>query len=423
MNILLLGSGGREHAFAWKMKQSPLCNKIFIAPGNAGTEQEGTNLDIAVDDFEGIKAAVLEYDIEMIVVGPELPLVNGIYDYFQEDEDLKEVVVIGPSKKGAQLEGSKSYAKGFMDEFNIPTAGYAEFTAETVEEGVAYIATQQTPIVLKADGLAAGKGVLIINDITEAQAALREMLAGQFGEASAKVVIEEFLDGIEFSVFVVTDGKDYKLMPVAKDYKRIGEGDQGLNTGGMGAVSPPPFVDDEMMRKVEQRIISPTIAGLQSRDITYQGFVFIGVISVKGEPYVIEYNCRMGDPETEVVLPRFRCDFVELMLAANKGTLDTVKTEINDRFTATVFLVSGGYPEAYEKEKAITNLEQVHGSLVFHGGTKRDGHQIVTSGGRVIAITSFGFSMQQALDKCYQNADVIQFQHKNYRRDIGFDLK
>ncbi|MGK0391222.1 MAG: phosphoribosylamine--glycine ligase, partial [Maribacter sp.] len=284
MNILLLGSGGREHAFAWKMKQSPLCEKIFIAPGNAGTEQEGTNLDIAVDDFEGIKSAVLEYNIEMVVVGPELPLVNGIYDYFQEDEELKEVVVIGPSRKGAQLEGSKSYAKGFMDEFNIPTAGYAEFTAETVEEGVAYIATQETPIVLKADGLAAGKGVLIINDIAEAQAALREMLAGQFGEASAKVVIEEFLDGIEFSVFVLTDGKDYKIMPIAKDYKRIGEGDTGLNTGGMGAVSPPPFVDDEMMRKVEQRIIVPTIEGIQSRDITYQGFVFIGVISVKGEP-------------------------------------------------------------------------------------------------------------------------------------------
>lgn len=396
---------------------------MFIAPGNAGTEQEGTNLDIAVDDFEEIKSAVLEHHINMVVVGPELPLVKGIYDYFQEDEELKDVAVIGPSQKGAQLEGSKAYAKEFMSEFNIPTAAYKEFTAETVEEGVAYIATQQTPIVLKADGLAAGKGVLIIDNVEEAQAALREMLDGQFGDASAKVVIEEFLDGIEFSVFVLTDGKDYKIMPVAKDYKRIGEGDTGLNTGGMGAVSPPPFVDGEMMRKVKQRIIEPTIAGIQSREITYKGFVFIGLISVNGEPYVIEYNCRMGDPETEVVLPRFRCDFVELMLSTHKGTLNNVKTEINDRFTTTVFLVSGGYPGAYEKEKAINNLEQVHGSLIFHAGTKRDGHQILTNGGRVIAITSFGFSMQQALDKCYQNADVIQFQHKNYRRDIGFDLK
>lgn len=423
MNILLLGSGGREHAFAWKMKQSPLCDKMFIAPGNAGTAQEGTNLNVAVDDFEGIKEAVLEYNINMVVVGPELPLVKGIYDYFQEDEQLKDVVVIGPSQKGAQLEGSKAYAKKFMAEFNVPTAGYAEFTAETVEEGVAYIATQQTPIVLKADGLAAGKGVLIIDDIAEAQAALREMLAGQFGEASAKVVIEEFLDGIEFSVFVITDGIDYKLMPVAKDYKRIGEGDTGLNTGGMGAVSPPPFVDTELMRKVRQRVIEPTIAGIQSRNITYKGFIFMGLIAVNGEPYVIEYNCRMGDPETEVVLPRFRCDFVELMLAASKGTLGSVKTEINDRFTTTVFLVSGGYPGAYEKGKAITQLEQVHGSLIFHAGTKKDGHQILTNGGRVIAITSFGFSMQQALDKSYRNADVIQFHNKNYRRDIGFDLK
>jgi len=423
MNILLLGSGGREHAFAWKIKQSSLCGDLFIAPGNAGTRLEGTNLDIAVDDFEGIKEAVLNYSIEMIVVGPEVPLVKGIYDYFQEDEETKHVVVVGPSKDGAQLEGSKAYAKAFMTEFGIPTAAYQEFTAETVEEGVAYIATQEAPIVLKADGLAAGKGVLIINNIEEAQAALREMLGGQFGDASAKVVIEQFLTGIEFSVFFITDGEDYKVLPVAKDYKRIGEGDVGLNTGGMGAVSPAPFVDAEMMKKVEERIIKPTIAGLKSRGLTYKGFVFPGLISVNGEPYVIEYNCRMGDPETEVVLPRFRCDLVELMLASSKGTLTQVKTEINERFTTTVFLVSGGYPSSYEKGKIISGLEQVHGSLIFHAGTKVDGNQVVTNGGRVIAITSFGFSMQQALDKCYNNADVIDFQYKNYRRDIGMDLK
>ncbi len=423
MNILLLGNGGREHTFAWKIKQSPLCGKLFIAPGNAGTQLEGTNLDIAVDDFDGIRKAVLEHNIKLVVVGPELPLVKGIYDYFEKDEALANVTVFGPSKEAARLEGSKAYAKEFMEEFGIPTAAYAEFTPETVEEGVAYIAAQPTPIVLKADGLAAGKGVLIIDDISEAQAALREMLDGKFGEASSKVVIEAFLDGIEFSVFAITDGRDYKILPVAKDYKRIGEGDTGLNTGGMGAVSPPSFVDGVLMHKVEEKIIKPTIEGLQSRNLTYHGVVFFGLIKVNDEPYVIEYNCRMGDPETEVVFPRFRCDLVELMLATKQGRLKEVETVISDRFATTVFLVSGGYPGSYEKGKLISGLEQVHGSLIFHAGTKLDGNDVVTNGGRVIAITSYGNTMEQALEKSYENASLIDFQFKNYRRDIGFDLK
>ncbi len=423
MNILLLGSGGREHAFAWKMTQSPRCDQLYIAPGNAGTETEGTNLPIQVNDFDGIKNAVLDLNIEMVVVGPEVPLVEGIFDFFQSDEDLKKVMVIGPSKAAAALEGSKAFAKSFMKEFNIPTASYEEFTQENLSGGLQYISEHKAPYVLKADGLAAGKGVLILDDQNEAQKELENMLGGKFGAASSKVVIEEFLSGIEFSVFVVTDGKNYKILPVAKDYKRIGEGDTGLNTGGMGAVSPLPFVDEILMKKVEERIVQPTIQGLQKRELNYIGFIFLGLINVDGEPFVIEYNCRMGDPETEVVLPRIKSDIVEMMKASYEGTLDRYELQIDDRTATTVVLVSGGYPEAYEKGKWISGLEQTHGSLVFHAGTKNDAGAIVTNGGRVFAITSYGNDMNEALEKSYQNAEAIQFERKNYRRDIGFDLK
>ena len=422
MNILILGSGGREHAFAWKIKQSDQCDKLFIAPGNAGTGELGINLPIDPTDFEAVKKAVLEYDVKLVVVGPEVPLVLGIYDYFQADEALKNVGIVAPSKEGSKLEGSKAYGKIFMFENDIPTAGYREFTAETVEEGVNYIATQTPPIVLKADGLAAGKGVLILNDIVEAQTEFREMLGGKFGEASTKVVIEEFLDGIEFSVFVLTDGKSYKILPVAKDYKRIGEGDVGLNTGGMGAVSPPPFVDAEMMQKVEERIVKPTISGLQNRGISYHGFLFLGLIRVNNEPYVIEYNCRMGDPETEVVLPRLKSDLVDLLYAAAKDELGTQTVEIDERAATTIMLVSGGYPESYAKGKIMTGFEKVTDSILFHAGTTQADGAIVTSGGRVLAITSYGKTFQEALAISNKNADLIDFEGKNYRKDIGFDL-
>ena len=422
MNILLLGSGGREHAFAWKMTQSELCSQLFIAPGNAGTEELGINLDIDPTDFEAVKNAVLENEVEMVVVGPEAPLVLGIYDYFQADADLSEVAIIAPSAEGSKLEGSKAYGKVFMFENDIPTAGYQEFTAATVEEGVAYIATQTPPIVLKADGLAAGKGVLILNDIAEAQTELRAMLDGKFGEASTKVVIEEFLDGIEFSVFVLTDGKSYKILPVAKDYKRVGEGDLGLNTGGMGAVSPPPFVDAEMMQKVEERIVKPTILGLQNRGISYHGFVFLGLIRVNNEPYVIEYNCRMGDPETEVVLPRLKSDLVELLYATAYDDLENQTIVIDERAATTIMLVSGGYPESYAKGKVMSGFEQVTDSILFHAGTTQEGDQIVTSGGRVLAVTSYGKTFQDALAISNKNAALIDFEGKNYRKDIGFDL-
>jgi phosphoribosylamine--glycine ligase len=422
MNILLLGSGGREHAFAWKMTQSELCSQLFIAPGNAGTEELGINLDIDPTDFEAVKNAVLENEVEMVVVGPEAPLVLGIYDYFQADADLSDVAIIAPSAEGSKLEGSKAYGKVFMFENDIPTAGYEEFTAETVEEGVAYIATQTPPIVLKADGLAAGKGVLILNDIAEAQAELRAMLGGKFGEASTKVVIEEFLDGIEFSVFVLTDGKSYKILPVAKDYKRIGEGDLGLNTGGMGAVSPPPFVDAEMMAKVEERIVKPTISGLQNRGISYHGFVFLGLIRVNNEPFVIEYNCRMGDPETEVVLPRLKSDLVELFYATAYDELENQTVIIDERAATTIMLVSGGYPEAYANGKMMTGFDKVTDSILFHAGTKQVGDKILTNGGRVLAITSYGKTFQDALAISNKNAALIEFEGKNYRKDIGFDL-
>lgn len=421
MKILLLGSGGREHAFAWKMSQSPRCEELFIAPGNAGTATLGTNVPLAPNDFEAVGDWIEQQGINMLVVGPEEPLVRGIYDFFQQDR-FSDLAVIGPSKAAAQLEGSKGFAKAFMDEFNIPTAAYREFNSDQLEEGLAYIATQTAPIVLKADGLAAGKGVLICQSIGEAQAELKEMLGGKFGAASSKVVIEEFLDGIEFSVFVATDSTDYVVLPVAKDYKRIGEGDTGLNTGGMGSISPVPFVDATLMQKVEERIIKPTVEGIKSRDLTYKGFIFIGLIRVGGEPYVIEYNCRMGDPETEVVFPRLKNDLVTLLEAIDQEKVGSFQVEKDERAAAAVIVVSGGYPEAYQKGKTITGVDATQGSLIFHAGTRMEDGKLLTNGGRVIAITSYGKDFRAALEVSNQNAEIIQFEGKNYRRDIGFDL-
>ncbi len=422
MNILLLGSGGREHAFSWKFSQSPLCEKLFIAPGNAGTATCGTNVALNIKDFDQIKSFVLENEINIVVVGPEEPLVLGIYDFFKNDDELKNVPVIGPSKEGAKLEGSKSFGKVFMAEQNIPTAGYEEFEAVTLERGLKYIATQTPPIVLKADGLAAGKGVLILPTIEEAQKEFKEMLSGKFGSAGAKVVIEEFLDGIEFSVFVLTDGKSYKVLPIAKDYKRIGENDEGLNTGGMGAVSPVPFVDKVLMDKVEERVIKPTIKGIQERGFDYKGFIFIGLIRVNNEPYVIEYNCRMGDPETEVVFPRLKNDLAQLMKAVGEGTLENETIEIDERAATTMFLVSGGYPEAYEKGKEMHGLNAIDDSILFHAGTREEDGKILTNGGRVMAITSYGDDFKAALEVSKKNAERIEFEGKYFRRDIGFDL-
>lgn len=422
MNILLIGSGGREHALAWKMKQSEACDELFILPGNAGTALCGTNVNLDPLDFEAVKKFAVEQQIEICVVGPEAPLVAGIYDFFKHDPALQAINVIGPSKEGAQLEGSKDYAKKFMADLNIPTANYQAFTPETLQEGIAYIATQHPPIVLKADGLAAGKGVLIIDDIQAAQAALTEMLGGKFGAASQTVVIEAFLSGIEFSMFALTDGKDYKMLPIAKDYKRIGEGDTGLNTGGMGAVSPVPFVDQALLEKVEQRIIRPTIEGLHTKNIEYKGFVFFGLINVDGDPFVIEYNCRMGDPETEVVIPRLKNDLVELFQAVDQGTLKDIEISIEPRAASTVMLVSGGYPEAYEKGKAIQGFEAIEDSIIFQAGTKMDGETLRTNGGRVMAVTSFGEDIQAALAVSNKNAERINFDGKTFRTDIGFDL-
>ncbi|MFN7119729.1 MAG: phosphoribosylamine--glycine ligase [Saprospiraceae bacterium] len=422
MNILLLGGGGREHAFAWKMRQSPLCKKLFIAPGNAGTIGLGTNVSIDPNDFAAVKNLALAEKIDLVVVGPEEPLVRGIYDFFQQDTEIQHIVVIGPSAAGAQLEGSKAFAKQFMQEFGIPTAAYREFTAENKEEGLKYLAKHNTPIVLKADGLAAGKGVIICQSTAEAKMRFEEMLGGKFGEASARVVVEQFLYGIEFSVFVLTNGTEYKILPVAKDYKRAGEADTGPNTGGMGAVSHPPFVNSGLMQKVEERIIKPTIAGMQARGLVYKGFLFIGLICVESNPYVIEYNCRMGDPETEVVLPRLKNDLVELMLATHEVRLSPVAIQTDERAAATVMLVSGGYPGDYEKGKVITGLDKVRDSLVLHAGTKVLDNKVLTNGGRVIAITSFGKNFKEALALSYQNAEKIQFEGKFYRKDIGFDL-
>ncbi|KAF2335922.1 phosphoribosylamine--glycine ligase [Flavobacterium ginsenosidimutans] len=423
MTILLLGSGGREHAFAWKMVQSPLCEKLFVVPGNAGTAAIAENVAISATDFEAVKALVLKENISLVVVGPEDPLVKGVYDYFKNDESLKHIPVIGPSKVGAQLEGSKEFAKEFLMKHNIPTAAYDSFTAETVEEGCKFLETLQPPYVLKADGLAAGKGVLIIQDLEEAKTELRNMLVhAKFGTASSKVVIEEFLDGIELSCFVLTDGKNYKILPTAKDYKRIGEGDTGLNTGGMGAVSPVPYVDSVLMEKIETRIVKPTIEGFQKDGIEYKGFVFIGLINVKNEPIVIEYNVRMGDPETEVVVPRLKSDLVELFLSVADQKLGDFNLEIDPRSATTVMVVSGGYPEDFEKGKVISGLENVTDSIVFHAGTKLDNGNVVTNGGRVIAVTSYGDNFQEAIKKSYQNIDKLSFDKMYFRKDIGFDL-
>ena len=423
MTILLLGSGGREHAFAWKMTQSPLCDQLFVVPGNAGTAAIATNINISPTDFEAIKALVLKEKIGMVVVGPEDPLVKGIFDYFKNDDQLKDIPVIGPSKVGAQLEGSKEFAKEFLMRHNIPTAAYDSFTAETVEKGCDFLATLKAPYVLKADGLAAGKGVLIIHDLAEAKEELRNMLVGQkFGEASSKVVIEEFLDGIELSCFVLTDGKNYKILPTAKDYKRIGEGDTGLNTGGMGAVSPVPYVDAVLMEKIETRIVKPTIEGFQKDGIEYKGFVLIGLINVNNEPIVIEYNVRMGDPETEVVIPRLKTDLVELFLATANEKLDEITLEIDSRSATTVMLVSGGYPENFEKGKVISGLENVTDSIVFHAGTKLENGAVLSNGGRVMAITSYGNDFQEAIKKSYQNIAKLSFDKMNFRKDIGNDL-
>lgn len=423
MRVLLLGSGGREHALSWKMGQSSMLEALFIAPGNAGTRQYGTNINISPNDFEAVKNTVIEQKINMVVVGPEDPLVNGIVDFFKADEVLSKIPVIGPNKIAAQLEGSKDFAKEFMQRHNIPTAKYATFTKDTLEEGYKFLESMKAPYVLKADGLAAGKGVLIINNLKEAKAELKNMLAdAKFGDASSRVVIESFLKGIELSCFVITDGESYKILPEAKDYKRIGEEDSGLNTGGMGAVSPVPFANPTFKDKIKNQIIIPTIKGLKAEGIEYKGFIFFGLINVKNEPYVIEYNCRMGDPETEVVMPRLKSDILDLFEGVATNTLSECDVQFDERSAATVMMVSGGYPEGYDKGKQIYGLNNISDSLVFHAGTSSDGPVVKTAGGRVLAVTSFGKDLETALKRSYESIEKIDFEKAYYRKDIGFDV-
>ncbi|MGB5692396.1 MAG: phosphoribosylamine--glycine ligase [Flavobacteriaceae bacterium] len=423
MKILVLGSGGREHAICWKLKQSPLLQRLVIAPGNAGTASLGKNSDVNPGDFGAVKKLVLEENIDMVIVGPEDPLVNGIHDFFLNDPDLQGIHVIGPKKEAARLEGSKDFAKDFMNRHHIPTAAHSSFTINTLEEGKAYLETQKSPYVLKADGLAAGKGVLIIHDLQEAKEELSAMLLdAKFGQASTTVVVEEFLSGIELSCFVLTDGDDYKILPFAKDYKRIGEGDTGLNTGGMGAISPVPFVDEAFEEKIRTRIVQPTIEGLKKDGIPYKGFIFIGLIKVDSDPYVIEYNVRLGDPETEVVLPRIKSDLLQLLQSLAEGNLEKESLETDDRFACTVMAVSGGYPGSYEKGKPISGLDKIEDSIVFHAGTRILEDEIVTNGGRVMAFTSIGVGLNEALSTSYDNLARVQFDGMNYRKDIGFDL-
>ena len=423
MNVLLLGSGGREHALAWRLSQSPLCTALFVAPGNAGTAAHATNLDVNPNDFDAVRQAVLQQNVRLVVCGPEEPLVRGLQDYFSTDEQLKAVYFIGPSKEAARLEGSKAYAKAFMQEYAIPTAAYRRFTADEVADAEDYLSSRSGPFVIKADGLAAGKGVVIVDTVEEANQELRDMLGGKFGEASSKVVVEDFLDGTEFSVFVLTDGTSYRILPVAKDYKRAGEGDTGPNTGGMGSVSHPPFVDADLLRKVEQAIVQPTLHGIQARKLDYRGFIFLGLIVVDGEPQVIEYNCRLGDPETQSVLARLDNDLMQLLLETAEGGLTGAVIKMDDRQAATVVLTSGGYPGQYEKGKVITGIDEVTDSIVFHAGTRQDEqNQVVTNGGRVLSVTSYGTTVAEALQRCYAAAEQIQFEGKTYRSDIGFDL-
>ncbi|WP_075590993.1 phosphoribosylamine--glycine ligase [Labilibacter marinus] len=422
MKVLLLGSGGREHALAWKLKQSPKLTELLIAPGNAGTADMGTNIDIDPNDFEAVKKVSVDNQIDMLIVGPEEPLVRGIKNFFLNDPQLASIPVIGPGRRGAQLEGSKEFSKDFMFRYGIPTAKYKAVTLDNLEEGLSFLDEMKAPYVLKADGLAAGKGVLIIDSLDQAKADLETMLKGKFGEASKKVVIEEFLDGIECSVFVLTDGSAYVVLPEAKDYKRIGEGDTGLNTGGMGAISPVPFADEDFMKKVHRRIIQPTVTGLQSDEIPYKGFIFIGLIKIGNDPYVIEYNVRMGDPETEVVMPRIKSDLLELFEATAAKNLKNCTIEIDDQTVTTVMMVSGGYPEAYEKGKEMTGFDQVSDGIAFHAGTKLQDGKVVTNGGRVIAMSGMGANMKEALAKSYKNAEVVNYEGKYYRKDIGFDL-